>query len=475
MLDFDPALFCSKHGEKIDVYCKNPNCTIETKICCNACAQELHNHQTTRICELKNVYTRAIEILNEKDQRIEQYFQDVKAKVCECSKQIRKYISFLEELIKTPQSQTLTNLKEGLRISTSPNLVQFSEKINKIESQSISDYCIASKTAQYVKLLEENKNDQAKEVLQDIINRYKQNEIYKREMKRLKGELNQNSRPQNNNIDVQHLTLQYKSFLQYDQNTNEALKILDQLLENDKHNFIYLRERVKFAFESKHALLVRLQSTQQQMILFSLEIIKLQFIILTICYKQEKNQEFITKKDSPYFTQKNMIGLWNLLKKLLKPILKTFSFKQLKVTSYLFELGQLLFAKKDINGLKVMELDLKNWCHSINHVIQGQILILEENYEKAYMCFEEAISTNYFSLEAHFLKALCISKTQNTIDINFTPEELLQRNLDKLPSDISKFKKFNYMYLEGSVQQNNQFQLDYQRLNQLYQPQRQYN
>ncbi|CAK61204.1 unnamed protein product (macronuclear) [Paramecium tetraurelia] len=445
MIEFDPPLICAKHGEKIDVYCKNPECKLETRICCNTCAQIYHNHQTTRIWELKNVFNSAISTLKEKEQKTQDILEQIKNKTQELSKQINKQTSFLQELIDAPQCQTFTNLIEGIKISNPQNLTLISETVQKCGSHPILDFCIKSKTTNYVKLLEQNKEQEAKQVLKDIIDRYQHNEIYKLEMKRLNGEIIQL---------IPHLIIQYQSFLEHDQNAKEALKILDQLLERDKGNFIYQRERAR---------LVR------QTIEYSVA----DDNFFNGNYKasvQDCDKLLQIRKDSRICYQKGLSLFY--LKQYDNSINSINQAIEIDIENIQYHISkiQLLFAKKDIENLKVEALDLKNYCDSIQQVINGQILFLQEEYEKAQRCFEEAISSNYFSYEAHFLRALCLSKVLNTNEMIITPEQILQNNKNDLPSDMNKFRKYYCMYLEGYNYQNNQFQLSPGRLNQFYQP-----
>lgn len=60
---------CPEHNIIVDVYCKNPACKVEDRICCNECAQKKHPHQTTRIWELESVFQDTIKLTTSRIER----------------------------------------------------------------------------------------------------------------------------------------------------------------------------------------------------------------------------------------------------------------------------------------------------------------------------------------------------------------------------------------------------------------------
>ncbi|CAD8109984.1 unnamed protein product [Paramecium primaurelia] len=401
----------------MDAFCKNPECNIEDRICCNTCVQERHKHQTTRIWELKNVFEDAIKLLSDRDKKLLNFIDQITQKASAIRQITNKDITYLKQMIEDFENQTLTNLINALRISYSLKNHEISERVTElVEKQLNKSSLISFKSINYVKLLEENKKDEAKYVLQEIIDLDQNNEIYKQEMYRINNQ----------------------TFLQEDQNEKEALKVLDQILEIDVDNYIYQKERLRLTHEideysnadncffyGKY-----LASTRSKNILSEKQIIH--FILgLALFYIKDYNNAINSIEKSIEFDIENIL--------------------------YKITRSQLLFAMKNLEALKIEAKELKKCFDSINLTIEGQILILQNNYENAKECFEQAFSFDYFNYEAHFLQALCLSKTllSQTQELSLSPQEILQNKNKNGILDMKKIQKFYCMYMEGYNQQNN--------------------
>ncbi|CAD8201620.1 unnamed protein product [Paramecium pentaurelia] len=444
---FNVNLYCSLHGLVMDAFCKNPECNIEDRICCNTCVQEKHKHQTTRIWELKNVFEDAIKLLSDRDKKLLNFIDQITQKVSAIRQITNKDITYLKQMVEDSENQTLTNLINALRISYSLKNHEISERVTElVEKQLNKSSLISFKSINYVKLLEENKKDEAKQVLQEIIDLDQNNEIYKQEMNRINSQQLQNSSSQNvqqNAVDINHLILQYQTFLQEDQNEKEALKVLDKILEIDVDNYIYQKERLRLTHEIDEYSNADDCFFYGQYLASAYQCDKLLEIRPDPRIFYQKSKQQILFQVSHYFTQRTIKMLQILLKNLQNLIQKTSC--------------QLLFAKKDQEALKLEANELKKCFDSINLTIEGQILILQNNYENAKECFEQAFSLDYFNYEAHFLQALCLSKTllSQTQELSLSPQEILQNKNKNGILDMKKIKKFYCMYMEGYNQQNN--------------------
>ncbi|CAD8124444.1 unnamed protein product [Paramecium sonneborni] len=396
-------LICELHNEPIDVYCKNADCTSKIKICCNSCSQKLHQHQTTRINELKKDVELSMLQLKERSQKFQQFVKRIEQKITCIQKLIESEISYYQDII------------ENFDIKSKSILIT---AIKKMENQKKNE--LTEKINQFIKSQTDNSNNQQ----------------------------------QKNTPDVDHLVLQYKFFLIDDNDQKQALDILNRILEIDKENFIYQREKDRLT-----RAIVEYSSADEN--------------FFSGHYQQaiEGYDKLLEKiNDSRVHYQKG-IALFYLqnYQEALKSIDNAIKCDTENI-QYQITKSQLLYANNDLESLRIQSKNLKDLFETVNHNIEGQILLLQKENEKAQAEFEKAIQLNYFSFESHFFKALAISRSINSAENEIVkPQQIIQNNIDKQMIDQRNFNKFYTMYLKDHKQANNQMQLNPEQLKQFEQ------